>query len=237
MSQFTSQVVLITGAAGNLGRAVAQAFAEQGARLALLDRDQMALQEMRDALPKDTEAATWLVDLLDADSVKDVVQAVFTHFGQIDVLANIAGGFTMGPPVQDVADRDWELMMNLNARSAFYVCRAVLPGMVQQGGGRVINVSARAALAGRARMAPYCASKAAVLTLTESLAEENKPQNINVNCILPGTIDTPQNRADMPDADFSQWVPPAALADVVLFLASTAGRCVTGAVIPVYGKG
>jgi NAD(P)-dependent dehydrogenase (short-subunit alcohol dehydrogenase family) len=108
--------------------------------------------------------------------------------------------------------------------------------MLRQGGGRIINVSARAALEGKARMGPYCASKAAVLTLTESLAAEHRLDGINVNCILPGTIDTPQNRAAMPDADFSRWVPPPALADVVVFLASEASRAVTGAAIPVYGK-
>ncbi|MGV6827729.1 MAG: SDR family oxidoreductase, partial [bacterium] len=100
----------------------------------------------------------------------------------------------------------------------------------------IISVSARAAAAGKAKMAPYCASKAAVITLTESLAAEHKFNNINVNCILPGTIDTPQNRKDMPDADFSTWVAPSQLADVILFLASDNASAVTGAAIPVYGK-
>lgn len=236
MSQFSSGVVFITGAAGNLGRAVAQAFAAQDAKLALLDRNQDALDQVKADLPTSSEVQTVLVDLLDADSVANSVYQVIGHFGRIDVLANIAGGFSMGPLIQETPDKDWEFMLNLNARSVFYTCRAVLPGMVQQGGGRIINVSARAALQGKGKMGPYCASKAAVLTLTESLAAENKPHNINVNGILPGTIDTPQNRADMPDANFDQWVPPAALADVVVFLASEAARCITGAAIPVYGR-
>lgn len=236
MSNSNPGVVLITGAAGNLGRAVAQAFAHQDAALALLDRDQALLQQTQAMLPESTEVQSWIVDLLDADSVNQTVQAVQERFGRIDVLANIAGGFTMGPLIQDTPDHAWDLMLNLNARSVFYTCRAVLPNMQQQGNGRIINVSARAALNGKGKMGPYCASKAAVLTLTESLAAENKQQNININCILPGTIDTPQNRADMPDADFTQWVPPSALADVVVFLASEAARCVTGAAIPVYGK-
>jgi NAD(P)-dependent dehydrogenase (short-subunit alcohol dehydrogenase family) len=126
--------------------------------------------------------------------------------------------------------------MDLNARSVFNTCRRVIPNMLDNGGGRIVNVSARAAEQGKGRMGPYCASKAAVLTLTESLAAENKFNNININCILPGTIDTPQNREAMPDADFGKWVPPAALADVVMFLASDAARCVTGAAIPVYGQ-
>jgi NAD(P)-dependent dehydrogenase (short-subunit alcohol dehydrogenase family) len=142
----------------------------------------------------------------------------------------------MGPLLQNTEDKDWDFMMNLNLRSVFNTCRSVLPHMLDHGGGRVINVSARAAEKGKGRMGPYCASKAAVITLTESLAAENKFDNINVNCILPGTIDTPENRKDMPDADFSKWVPTAALADVVMFLASDAARCVTGAAVPVYGQ-
>ena len=148
----------------------------------------------------------------------------------------IAGGFTMGPPLHETEDKDWNFMMDLNARSVFNCCRAVIPHMLEQGSGRIVNISARAAAEGKARMAPYCASKAAVITLTESLAAEHKFNGINVNCILPGTIDTPQNRNAMPDADYGNWVPTAALADVVLFLASEAARCVTGAAVPVYGR-
>jgi NAD(P)-dependent dehydrogenase (short-subunit alcohol dehydrogenase family) len=118
----------------------------------------------------------------------------------------------------------------------FNTCRAVVPHMLRQGGGRIVNVSARAALEGKARMGPYCASKAAVVTLTETLAAEHRDHGITANCILPGTIDTPQNRASMPDADFSRWVAPAALADVVVFLASDAARAISGAAIPVYGR-
>jgi NAD(P)-dependent dehydrogenase (short-subunit alcohol dehydrogenase family) len=126
--------------------------------------------------------------------------------------------------------------MGLNLRSVFNMCRAVVPVMLDQGGGRIVNVSARAALEGKAAMGPYCASKAGVITLTETLAAENKHNGINVNCILPGTVDTPQNRAAMPDQDHDTWVPPEALADVIVFLASNAARCVTGAAIPVYGR-
>lgn len=230
------RVVIITGAAGNLGHAVAQAFAAEGATLALLDLNEESLAAGMQHLPTDTRAKVFSVNLLDANSVNHCIQEIINKYGKIDVLANIAGGFTMGPLVQNTPDKDWDFMLNLNARSVFYTCRASIPHMLENGGGRIINVSARAANEGKVRMGPYCASKAAVKTLTESLAAENKYDNINVNCILPGTIDTPQNRNDMPDADFDKWVPPAALADVVLFLASDAARCVTGAAIPVYGQ-
>lgn len=236
MSEFDQAVVVITGAAGNLGRAVAEAFAAKGAHLALLDLNADGLDKTIEACEGHASAQTFPTNLVDAASVENTMAAVLQALGKIDVLANIAGGFTMGPLTQDTEDRDWEFMMNLNARSVFNSCRCVIPAMLDNGGGRIVNVSARAAETGKGRMGPYCASKAAVRTLTESMAAENRFDNVNINCIMPGTIDTPQNREAMPEADFSNWVPPAALADVVMFLASEAARCVTGASVPVYGK-
>jgi len=236
MGEFNNQVVLITGAAGNLGQAAAEVFASKGARLALMDRDESGLTAARNALPADATVSLYPTDLIDPDSVAASVEKILAEMQHIHVLANIAGGFTMGPMLHETQDKDWDFMFNLNARSVFNTCRAIVPGMLTQGGGRIINVSARAAQDGKAKMAPYCASKSAVITLTESLAAEHKFNNINVNCILPGTVDTPQNRADMPQADHSKWVAPAALADVIAFLASTAARSVTGAAVPVYGQ-
>jgi len=230
MSDFKDKAVLITGAAGNLGKAVAAAFHARGADLILADYDEAKLADIPEP------GLRVQVDLTDESSVQALVDKVQATCGRIDVLANIAGGFTMGPPLHETPSSDWEFMMNLNARSVFYVCKAAVPVMLEQEGGRIINISARAAEQGKGKMAPYCASKAAVITLTESLAAEHKYNNINVNCILPGTIDTPQNRDDMPEADYDKWVPPAALADVIVFLASDAARCVSGAAIPVYGQ-
>jgi NAD(P)-dependent dehydrogenase (short-subunit alcohol dehydrogenase family) len=236
MGEQGQRVVIVTGAAGNLGAAVAAAFAARGDRLALLDRDVGRLDETRRSLGLDAGTALLAVDLLSAVSTADAAAEVVARLGRVDVLANIAGGFTMGPPLHETPDADWDLMMGLNARSVLNMCRAVVPHFLRQGGGRVVNVAARAALEGKARMGPYCASKAAVITLTEALAAEHRDHGITANCILPGTIDTPQNRASMPDADFSRWVPPAALADVIVFLASDAARAITGAAIPVYGR-
>lgn len=236
MSEFAGKVVMVTGAAGNLGQAVAAAFAAKGASLALVDLNEGKLVETQRQLGDQVDAACFSTNLIEADSVSDTVAAIIDRFGRLDVLANIAGGFTMGPLLHETGDRDWDFMMDLNVRSVFNSCRAVVPQMLTQKSGRIINISARAATQGKARMAPYCASKAAVITLTESLAAEHKTDNINVNAILPGTIDTPQNRADMPDADHDTWVPTGALADVVVFLASEQSRCVNGAAIPVYGQ-
>ena len=177
-----------------------------------------------------------MTDLLNAEAVADLAGQIHERFGGVDILANIAGGFTMGPPLHETSDKDWDFMLDLNARSVFHTCRALIPAMLRRGGGRIVNISARAASEGKANMIPYCASKAAVITLTEGLAAELKDAGINVNCVLPGTLDTPQNREAMADQDFSRWVPTAALADVILFLASEGSRCVTGAAIPVYGR-
>ena len=131
----------------------------------------------------------------------------------------------------------WDFVLTLNARTAFIVSRAVVPAMLERKSGRIIHVSSRAGLQGNARHAAQSVSKSAVIRLTESLSAELKRSGINVNCILPGTIDTAKNREDMPNAKTDRWVQPEAIADVFLFLASDAARAITGAAIPVYGKG
>ncbi len=234
MQEFSGKVAIVTGAAGNLGKALCQALANRWASIALLGHHLDSLEAARSGLE---ESAAFAVDLVDARAVEAAIAAVMTRFGRIDILANVAGGFTMGPPLHETSDADWDGMMNLNARSVFNSCRAVIPRMLARGGGRIVNVAARAALKGQGRMAPYCASKAVVIRLSESLAEELRDDGINVNCVLPGTLDTPENRAAMPDADPGRWVTTAALADVIVFLASDAARAITGASIPVYGRG
>lgn len=236
MQSLDGKVAIVTGAAGNLGRAVVRALIDQGAQIALVDLDAEPLERLRADLPAGSAAASFSADLIAPESVSAMAEQVLARFGHIDVLANIAGGFTMGPPLHETNDKDWDYMMDLNARTVFNCCRAVVPHMLAAGGGRIVNVSARAATLGKGQMAPYCASKAAVITLTESLAAEHRDSGINVNCILPGTVDTQQNREAMPDQDHSRWVPTEALADVILFLASDAARCVTGAAVPVYGR-
>jgi NAD(P)-dependent dehydrogenase (short-subunit alcohol dehydrogenase family) len=127
-------------------------------------------------------------------------------------------------------------LLNLNARPVFIASRAVVPTMLGQGAGKIVNVAARAALSAASNQGAYAASKSAVVRLTETMAAELRHQGINVNCVLPGTIDTPQNRQSMPKADHSRWVQPEAIADVIVFLASDAAREVNGAVVPVYGR-
>jgi NAD(P)-dependent dehydrogenase (short-subunit alcohol dehydrogenase family) len=173
--------------------------------------------------------------LLDADAVESAAQLAVAKFGRIDALANIAGGFRMGPPVHETPADDWTFMFDMNVRTMINAVRAVVPRMLAAGGGKIVNVGAHSALKGVARMAPYCAAKSAVVRVTEAMAAELRERGINVNCVLPTIIDTPENRAAMPDADPSRWVAPDDLARVIAFLASDDARAIHGAAVPVAG--
>lgn len=227
------RTVLITGAAGNLGRAVASAFAAQGANLVLMDLKHEALAAIYGH--EDAQRLFAATDLLDQNQVNQAVAAALQRFGRIDVLCNLAGGFRMGEPVHESSDQNWDFLFDLNSRTLLHTTRAIVPGMLAAGGGKIINVGAFAAQKGQAQMGVYTASKSVVIRLTESMAAELRTKNINVNCVLPTVIDTPENRAAMPNANPANWVAPAALADVVVFLASDAARAVHGAALPVTG--
>jgi NAD(P)-dependent dehydrogenase (short-subunit alcohol dehydrogenase family) len=230
---FKNQTVLITGAAGNLGHAVAAAFAAAGANLVLLDLNEDALQKTRAVGAG--EVLRLRVDLGDAASIAAAVDAAIKRFGRIDALCNLAGGFAMGDKAHELSAKAWSHMMELNAGSVLRMCHAVVPHMLQAGGGKIVNIGAYSALGGKAEMGAYIASKSAVIRLTETMAAELRGHNINVNCVLPSIIDTPPNRAAMPKADPKKWVAPEALADVLLFLCSPAARAIHGAAIPVVG--
>jgi NAD(P)-dependent dehydrogenase (short-subunit alcohol dehydrogenase family) len=174
-------------------------------------------------------------NLLDPASVQAAVDQAMQRYKRIDVVCNIAGGFRMGAPVHETSDKDWNFLMDLNARTVLNTARAVVPVMLSSGGGKIVNVGAFAAQKGAAQMGAYVAAKSAVIRLTETMAAELREKNINVNCVLPTIIDTPENRAAMPDADPKRWVAPAALAEVILFLASDAARAIHGAALPVTG--
>jgi NAD(P)-dependent dehydrogenase (short-subunit alcohol dehydrogenase family) len=234
---FTNQTALITGASGNLGRAVARAFLAAGARLVLVERHKDLLEQaFPDLLNMPDCLLTVCADLANTEDVETTVTQAIDRFGRIDALVHTVGGFRAGTPLHETPLDTLDFMMNLNAKTVFITNQAVIPHMMRQGSGRIINLAARPGLQGRPNMAAYSASKAAVIRLTESAAAELKHNGINVNCVLPGTIDTPQNREAMPDADFSQWARPESLADVILFLASDAARDIHGAAIPVYGR-
>lgn len=227
-----NNVVLITGAAGHLGRAVARTFAERGARRVLLDVSAQALQA---AFTPDADTLLLPADLLDAAQVKEAVRQAVEHFGRIDTLAALAGGFQMGEPVHALSDDSWHTMQDMNVRTLLNTVRAVVPQMLAQRSGRIVTVGAMSAQKGQAHMGAYCASKSAVMRLTESLSAELREQGINVNCVLPSILDTPANRQAMPEADFSRWVALPDLARVIAFLTSDEARAIHGACLPVSG--
>lgn len=229
---FENRTVVVTGAGGNLGKAVAGAFAERGARLVLVDRQGEALNVAFGAL-KDALLAP--ADLLDRGQTQAVLEAAVKRFGSLDVLCHLAGGFRMGEAVHETTDSTWDFLFDINARALVNMAHAVVPHMIERGGGKIVNVGAYAAQKGVARMGAYCASKASVIRLTEAMSAELREKNINVNCVLPTILDTPENRAAMPDADPARWVPTEALAEVIVFLASDGARAVHGAAIPVTG--
>jgi len=220
------RTVMLTGAAGNLARAVAAAFVDSS--LVLLDLKRGALEDNDKQIFVET-------DLLNAQSVQAAVDKALQRFKRIDVLCNIAGGFRMGSPVHETTDKDWDFMFNVNARTVLNMSRAVVPAMLKAGGGKIVNIGAFAAQKGAAQMGAYVASKGAVIRLTETMAAELRERNINVNCVLPTIIDTPENRKAMPDADPKRWVAPQDLAKVIAFLASDDARAIHGAALPVTG--
>lgn len=233
MVSLARKAIVITGAYGALGSATARAAVEAGGQVALIDR-------ATDAPPGLTEAcgpdAIHLggVDLSVAADASKAINAAHEGLRGLDVLINIAGAFRW----QTVAEGDpqtWDLLYAINVKTAVNASRAALAHM-RKGGGRIINIGANAASKAGAGMGPYAAAKAGVHRLTESLAEEVKELGITVNAVLPSILDTPANRAQMPQADFGKWVTPLALASVILFLASDESQAVTGALLPVTGK-
>lgn len=224
--------VVITGGFGVLGRATALAAAAKGARVALVDFAPRAPDELKAALG---EGAAFIAgaDLSDPARAQAAMDEAAAALGGIDALLNIAGGFVW-QTLQDGDPAGWERMFRLNLATCANASRAALPHLIASKSGRIVNVGANAAVRAAAGMGAYAASKAGVHKLTESLAEELKGR-VTVNAVLPSIIDTPQNRADMPDADPTAWVSPSDLAAVMLFLASPGSSAVTGALVPVTG--
>ncbi|MBO3277379.1 SDR family NAD(P)-dependent oxidoreductase [Pseudomonas schmalbachii] len=225
------QVIAVTGAFGNLGLAVAQAAAERGAKVVMIGRSAGA--ELPPALSHALEITG--VDLASFEDAQAAMARIRAECGRLDALVNVAGGFRW-ETLEDGDLASWDFLYNVNLRTAASASKAALPLLLKAPAGRIVNVGASGAQKAGKGMGAYAASKAGVARLTESLAEELKDRGITVNAVLPSIIDTPQNRADMPNTDYSRWVTPEKLAAVILFLLSTDASAVTGALIPVTGR-
>ncbi|MBR1363846.1 MULTISPECIES: SDR family oxidoreductase [Bradyrhizobium] len=222
------KVLIVTGAHGALGKVVAEIARSRGARVAGIDHAPSQIP----ATPESIEIGG--VDLSEAPQAKTAIDAAAKHFGRLDALINIAGGFAF-ETVGDGDVKTWQRMYALNVLTALNASRAALPHLATSRAGRIVNIGAMGAIQAGSGMGPYAASKAGVHRLTESLANEWKGK-VTVNAVLPSIIDTAANRADMPKADFSKWVTPRELAEVILFLTGDAASGVTGALIPVGGR-
>lgn len=229
MSQLDKRVALIIGANGGLGALVTRLFLDEGATVIGVSRSGKADFD-------DREFTTMQADLTGSEAVRRLVGEVVEKFGRIDVLAHVMGGFEGGKPVAETADATLEHMLDVNLKSAFYMARAVIPQMRKQAYGRIVAVGSRAAAEPAAMVGAYSASKAALVSLIRTVAIENKDAGITANVVLPGTMDTPGNRAASPGANFSKWVPPERVANLILWLATDRASHVSGAAIPVYGE-
>ena len=214
--------IVITGGAGALGQGVATTAARYGARVSLLD----VLPEF-----EPVTGSGHTVDLTD----EAAVEAVFAQLDPFDAVADIAGGFDMGPTVYATSNAAWDAMFDINVATLRTVLRVAVPRMLKRERGSIVNVGALGALQGIGAMGAYTAAKSVVMRLTEALSDEVRHQGLNVNAVLPSLIDTPRNRADMPDADHGTWVTPEDLAEVICFLCSDGARAVHGALVPVRG--
>ena len=225
------KIALVTGANGGLGTHVTKA---------LLDAEFTVVGVSPRIQQSDFNHPKFIAQpaaLNSLDSAKKAVASVIARFGKIEVLAHLVGAFAGGKAVDEMDDATWQRMFDANLNSAFHILRAVIPEMHKAGGGRIITIGSRAAEDPGPKVGAYSASKAALVSLMKTVALENKDAGITANVILPGTIDTPGNRKDMPGANVAQWVQPTSVASLIVWLASDAGKDVTGAAIPVYGRG
>ena len=234
---FSEKVVVVAGGTGGLGRAVSLVFLEEAASVIVTYRK----EEEFSALKSSAGASAALlegyrVDVTDEVAVAEFVGRVLVKNGRIDAVVNTIGGYAGGIKLWDLETKVLDAMLTLNLRSGFNLARAVLPALLKQGHGAIVNVAAKAAVDHGAGAAAYAASKAAAVAMMDSLAADAKGTGVRVNSILPSIIDTPANRQAMPGADFAAWPKPEELAQVILFLCSDVARSIHGAAIPVYGN-
>jgi len=234
MDGIRDKVIFVTGAAGNLGHAVAKRAIKAGAKVSLTD---MLGETLLQEFPESESTMVRIgADISEIDSCRTLIAETRSKFGSIDGVISTVGGFAFAPVLDDNYTT-WEHMLTLNLKTAFHVAKASAEVMRDQRSGAIVLTGATAALQAPTGVPAYAASKSGVMRLTESLAEELKSIGVRVNCVMPSIIDTPQNREAMPNANPDSWVSPDAVAEVMLFLVSEGARAVSGALLPVTGKG
>jgi NAD(P)-dependent dehydrogenase (short-subunit alcohol dehydrogenase family) len=234
---FSGKVVLVAGGTGGLGNAVSLAFLQEGAKVVVTYRKEGEFAELKKAAGSKADALEGAtVDVTDEGAVNGLVADIVSRHGRVDALVNAAGGYAGGVKLWEMETKVFDTMLALNLRSGYALARGVLPVMLKQGHGSIVNVAAKAAVDHGAGAGAYAASKAAAVAMMDSLAGDLKGSGVRVNSILPSIIDTAVNRQAMPKADFAAWPKPEEIARVILFLCSDAASVVQGAAIPVYGN-
>ena len=230
---FSNKIVLITGGTGALGSSITKTFIESNATVISSYHNDKETEKIQ----KDTKPTVKLIkaNIINEEEVEKLVSEILDKYGRIDILVNVVGAFRGGKTVMELEEKEWDIMMNLNLKSAFLISKHVARQMISSKYGKIIQVSSRLGLHSEGCDSAYAASKSGLIRLVESLAEEIKRSNINVNCIMPSIIDTQANRKAMPNADFNKWLKPVDLANVVLFLCSEDAKTITGAAIPTFG--
>jgi NAD(P)-dependent dehydrogenase (short-subunit alcohol dehydrogenase family) len=235
-SKFSGKLALVAGGTGGLGRAVSLAFLQEGAIVAVTFRKQEEFDALKQSAgPHASLLSGHSVDVTNDAAVEKMVEAILASHQRLDVLVNTVGGYIAGKKLWEQDSKILDQMLSLNLRSGFALARAVVPTMLKQGAGAIVNIAAKAALDPPAGAAAYAASKAAAIAMMTSLAADLKDTGVRVNSVLPSIIDTEPNRKAMPNADFSKWAKPADIARVILFLCSDDAKDIHGSSIPVQG--
>jgi NAD(P)-dependent dehydrogenase (short-subunit alcohol dehydrogenase family) len=233
---FKDKVALIAGGTGGLGRAVSRAFLAEGARVIVTYRKKQEFDELKNAAATHADRLVgYDIDVTDEAAVQKCIQSILKENGRVDFLVNAVGAYAGGVKLWEMDATVLDQQLKLNLIPGYVLCRAVLPTMLKQGSGAIVNVASKAALDHAAGASAYVASKAAAVAMMDSLAADLKYSGVRVNSILPSIIDTQTNRKAMPGADFAKWPKPGDIARVILFLCSDDARVVHGAAIPVYG--
>jgi NAD(P)-dependent dehydrogenase (short-subunit alcohol dehydrogenase family) len=235
-ARFSGRVALITGGTGGLGRAVSVAFLNEGAKVAVTYRDQKEFEDLKRIAGTSTSSLQGhRVDVTDTVAVEQLVQRLVADYGRLDVVVNTVGAYAGGVKLWQLDPKVFDLMLALNVRSGFTIARAVVPVMLKQKRGAIVNIASKAAVDHAAGAAAYAASKAAAVAMMDSLAADLKGTGVRVNSVLPSIIDTEINRKAIPNADFASWPKPEDIARVILFLCSDEAKLIHGAAVPVYG--
>jgi NAD(P)-dependent dehydrogenase (short-subunit alcohol dehydrogenase family) len=234
--RFSSKVALVTGGTGGLGRAVTLALLHEGASVITTYIKKDEADALKDAVGPTPHLELLPLDATDETACRTLVDGITARHGHLDILVNAIGGFAGGKALWETEAKSYQLMLTLNLHAGYNLARAVVPAMLRQKSGSIVNIASKAALDHAAGVSAYAASKAATLALFDSLAQDVKGSGVRVNSVLPSIIDTEPNRKAMPGADFSKWPKPEQIAQVILFLCSEEAKVVHGAAIPVYGE-